>query len=619
LGMYNWECVLQCDDICTMYNKFLQVVRSHISTCIPTKTVTLGPRDPDFITPLVKSLLNKRRKLRKKGKSAEADELAVKINGLICEYRKKCLANLSEATPKELWAAVNAQSGKPPKDCLQLDPNACNQFFADIATDHSYCVEDVASYCIPLDYIKADLCPLWDYTTEKYLRSLHTSSGFDDLPCWIFNKCSFELAGVVTSIFKRSFATGTVPKQWKNAVVTPVPKKTNPSSLSEYRPISITPILSRLAEKIVVREWLRPSLPNDLITDQYAFRPTGSTTCALVAFTHNIARLLESNSYVRCLLIDFSKAFDVVCHTILLSKLSKLNLPPAIFNWIIDFLTGRTQVCKTPDGIFSTLLSITRSIIQGSGLGPTLWIVMASDLHPLSVINVLLKYADDVNLLAPENTDIQLHEEFSHIQTWADNNGMIINISKTKEIVFHRPHPTKFVLPQSLEGIERVSTAKLLGVIFQDSFSFVTHVDNILKVCSQRIFLLKQLRDQGMPLTQLHLVFQALILSRIAYAFPAWGPLLNEELRQKINAFLKRSWRYGFSRNVCDSQVMLDSAMWTLFNKMQSPNHCLFHLLPPVRNNIDSVRSRGHNFQLIEYKYKFYRQSFIVHCLFKFL
>ena len=42
---------------------------------------------------------------------------------------------------------------------------------------------------------------------------------------------------------------------------------------------------------------------------------------------------------------------------------------------------------------------------------------MASDLHPLAVLNILLKYADDVNLLAPENTDIQLHEEFSHIQT----------------------------------------------------------------------------------------------------------------------------------------------------------------------------------------------------------
>jgi len=59
-------------------------------------------------------------------------------------------------------------------------------------------------------------------------------------------------------------------------------------------------------------------------------------------------------------------------------------------------------------------------------------------------------------------------------------------------------------------------------------------------------------------------------------------------------------WRYGFSRNVCDSQVMLHSAMWTLFNKMQSPNHCLF-----VRNNIDSVRSRGHNFHLMGFRQNF--------------
>ena len=72
----------------------------------------------------------------------------------------------------------------------------------------------------------------------------------------------------------------------------------------------VTPILSRLAEKISVKEWLRPALPKELLLDQFAFRPTCSTTCALVAFSHNITRMLENNSYVRCLLIDFSKAFD---------------------------------------------------------------------------------------------------------------------------------------------------------------------------------------------------------------------------------------------------------------------------------------------------------------------
>ena len=68
-------------------------------------------------------------------------------------------------------------------------------------------------------------------------------------------------------------------------------------------------------------------------------------------------------------------------------------------------------------------------------------------------------------------------------------------------------------LPRSHEGIERVQTVKLFEVIFQSSFSFVNRVDAILKICSQRIFLLKQLREQGMPLDELHTVFQAIILS----------------------------------------------------------------------------------------------------------
>ena len=86
-----------------MYSLFLAAVRYFIDTCIPTKTVTLGPRDPHFVTPLVKSLLCKRRKLRRQGKDVEADALAAKINHLICDYRKTRLTRLSEAGPKELW------------------------------------------------------------------------------------------------------------------------------------------------------------------------------------------------------------------------------------------------------------------------------------------------------------------------------------------------------------------------------------------------------------------------------------------------------------------------------------------------------------------------------------
>jgi len=98
--------VVSCNDANTMYSLFLVTVRYFIDTCIPTKTVTLGPRDPDFVTPLVKCLLCKRRKLRRQGKDVEADALAAKINRLISDYRKTRLSHLSEAGPKELWEAV---------------------------------------------------------------------------------------------------------------------------------------------------------------------------------------------------------------------------------------------------------------------------------------------------------------------------------------------------------------------------------------------------------------------------------------------------------------------------------------------------------------------------------
>ena len=113
--------------------------------------------------------------------------------------------------------------------------------------------------------------------------------------CYKTSCHTYELAEIVTEILNRSYSDGVVPSQWLTAVVTPVPKKTSPTNLSDYRPISVTPIMSRLAEKILVRQWLRTALPIDLIDDHFAFRPTGSTTSALVKFTQHATLILEEN------------------------------------------------------------------------------------------------------------------------------------------------------------------------------------------------------------------------------------------------------------------------------------------------------------------------------------
>jgi len=134
------------------------------------------------------------------------------------------------------------------------------------------------------------------------------------------------------------------------------------------------------------------------------------------------------------------------------------------------------------------LVSINRGIIQGSGIGPTLHIGMKSDLKIICTDNVLIKYADDVDLLVPENSKVDITDEFEHIKKWANTNSMVINLAKTKEIVFHRPNPRNFVKPAAMDTIEQLTVAKILGVFVHGGFKCDNHVDFILSACSQRVY-----------------------------------------------------------------------------------------------------------------------------------
>jgi len=139
-----------------------------------------------------------------------------------------------------------------------------------------------------------------------------------------YSDCSFEIAAVIAGILNLSLSTGKVTDNWLCAMVTPVAKIKNPQQFADFRPICVTPIISRVAERLVVSRWLRPAIPLENLSDRFAFKPTGSTINALIYLTQHVTRLLENNAYVRCLMIDFSKALDVVNHVVLLSKLETL-------------------------------------------------------------------------------------------------------------------------------------------------------------------------------------------------------------------------------------------------------------------------------------------------------
>jgi hypothetical protein len=197
---------------------------------------------------------------------------------------------------------------------------------------------------------------------------------------------------------------------------------------------------------------------------------------------------------------------------------------------------------------------------------------MESDLHPISDwINLLFKFADDTNLLVPQNTDFSAKAEINNIRSWAFENKMEINWEKTKELVFRRPRTNLSILPDPILNIEQVLEARLLGVVINGKFSFLSHVNYLLSICAQRQYLLKLLRQQGLPPDQLNIVYNAIIVSRITYVLPVWAGFLTADLTNRINAMFRKAFRWGFSKQCDNISKLIDQTDNKLFKSIQNP------------------------------------------------
>lgn len=106
-----------------------------------------------------------------------------------------------------------------------------------------------------------------------------------------------------------------------------------------------------------------------------------------------------------------------------------LSLPWNILNWLISLLTGRKIILKNGSFLAQPKI-INRSIVHGSGIRPTVYIIHGNDLRPHSSANILFKYAEDTNLRVPENSDVSVPVEFENVQVWTLLNKMLINFSK---------------------------------------------------------------------------------------------------------------------------------------------------------------------------------------------
>ena len=122
----------------------------------------------------------------------------------------------------------------------------------------------------------------------------------------------------------------------------------------DLRPISLTPCISKVAEEFIVEDYVKPAILDIIDASQYGAIPNSSTTMALISMLHHWFINTDGNgATIRTILFDYRKAFDFIDHTILVKKLGNLNIPRSIINWIIDFLSHRTQRVKLADSCFS--------------------------------------------------------------------------------------------------------------------------------------------------------------------------------------------------------------------------------------------------------------------------
>ena len=172
-----------------------------------------------------------------------------------------------------------------------------------------------------------------------------TATGSDYLPFWFWKEHALELTPVITHILNVSVVSQQVPKIWKTANVRPIPKETNISALDQLRPISVTDIIMRLFERLILDFELRKPVSCFIHSDQFAYKKDCGTETALLYNQHFWMRWLDGHSnFVRVLSFDFSKAFDSVSHRVVTDKLKKVpNINPYIVNWVIDFLKDRQQ------------------------------------------------------------------------------------------------------------------------------------------------------------------------------------------------------------------------------------------------------------------------------------
>lgn len=581
------------DDILESWTDlFLQVVNKNI----PIKQHRVKHKNqPEWLSPDILEAIKTRDRHKSLGNENEYKYWRNKVNKLIRKAKKNKYQTFIENNKNnpssiyKLFREVGAgKSCRKQSNIFSIknneihieDPieiaNTFNNFFVNVASKLKEPINN-SSHDKLRDFCNSKLPQDTNFSIKnvekdkilKHLSTLDSSkaTGTDNIGPRLLKLAAPYIANDITYICNHSINKSTFPSKWKEAKVSPLHKTGPHDDVNNYRPISILPVLSKVLEKHV-HDCLSAYLHehNLLHKTQSGFRSQHSCETALVHMIDSWLNAMDNGKLVGVVLVDFKKAFDLVDHQILLSKLELYGINNKALMWFNTYLTHRQQQVSINNNK-SDFETVTCGVPQGSILGPLLFLLFINDL-PLYVDDVSSDlYADDTTLYDIQDSldmiEQNLQSGLNQLHIWCKNNGMVLNSAKTKVMLIttnqkrQRLDNTNLNLLYMDEALKMISNDKILGVFVDNNLQWSDHVKHISKKISSYIWLLSKIKHY---LSQDHRVqfYKSYIQPHIDFCNIVWGNSC-ESNKMKIFKLQKRAYRVILDYKVEDSYEALSS------------------------------------------------------------
>ena len=485
-----------------LWDLFKSTLNLGISNFIPSKYVKKRSSLPWMNKHLVK-LIKKKCTLFKKAKMS-GDWTDYRNHQKTCrkemrktesDYVNKTInEGLAENNPKPFWKYIKSKKsdniGVAPlkvKGKLESDPKKkaetlLSQFRSVFTTNES---DELPPVKLKINDSLTSI-KIETKGVEKLLSSIqsHKAFGPDEIPNIVLKNCAKALAPGITVLFQSSLDSGILPKDWTDANISPVFKKGDRHLAENYRPVSLTSVLSKLLEHIICHELHKHFEKNSVLTNiNHGFRAGFSCETQLTITFDDLAKNSNKNSQTDVAILDFSKAFDTVPHKKLLHKLCAYGVRGNLHTWISNFLCNR-KMKVIIDGESSSETAVLSGVPQGTVLGPLLFLVHINDL-PDCVKSSVRLFADDCLLYREiKSRDDQeiLQNDLKNLEIWATTWGMRFNAKKCYILSVTSKGIQKFYELDSCI-LKEVENNPYLGLLISNDLKWSTHI--VHKKCPQ--------------------------------------------------------------------------------------------------------------------------------------